>query len=117
MTRTVNATVLVLTSLFFTACESGDELVSDEVPQRREAYAPKETPMTKQDLEDCLTERYGEIEESQSLWVLTEEGSSGAFTYKLPDGGTIRLEGYATGDGVYYVDPSVDCLLLQNRWN
>ncbi len=68
--------------------------------------------MSKDELEIWLRERYGVIQPGIAMWASFGEGSEGPFVYKLSDGRTILIEGYATKDNEYFVDPSFDLSTL-----
>ena len=113
---------MILISSFLAACEQGNNQGSYEVAQEQKGDLSKglenfsnKSPMTKQDLEDCLRELYGEIEQMQSWWAMSDGRSRGKFAYRLPDASTIKVDGYATEDLGFYVDPSIDCSVLEKE--
>ncbi len=105
MTRRLLVTLFVSMLLF--GCDTSDSVEITE-PSVNSVRTIASSPMTKDELESWLQERYGHIERSQSLWALSEEGSAGTFAYRLRDGRFIEVDGYATKDLEYFVDPSFD---------
>lgn len=106
--------LMLLLSTTIVGCDWSDSEEATEASADSTMTAVS-NPMTKEELESWLQERYGNVEQSQSLWMLNEQGSSGTFAYHLRDGRVIEIDGFATKDLEYFVDPSFDFSKLPEK--